>query len=283
MSVFDWIYHLILDKDGDADGAARKLVGILVAGVCFTSAVLLLDILILLIADDHSAGTFGDFFGGVLNPLLGFLTLIAVLMTFVLQKRELSFSVKELRKSSRAMESASKIAAKQLFESRYFSYLELHNVQLNVLLTPASGKSHSIVEDVRVMLIEKIRIMPQDMPRIARWFYSEPTQVKDYFEVLRELLAIIHGAKLGLSESEPYVRMVRSFIPNRLRVLLPVYALGACLGSLSKDPEYAWMVINYQIIDTTMFDFDSDQVSQFAYLCLEQLISDHYDSDVPVS
>ena len=43
-------------------------------------------------------GTFGDYLGGVLNPLFGFLTLIALLITIILQKQELDKTKTELNK-----------------------------------------------------------------------------------------------------------------------------------------------------------------------------------------
>ncbi|EPM7951048.1 hypothetical protein [Vibrio parahaemolyticus] len=44
-------------------------------------------------------GTFGDFLGGVLNPALSFLALIALLLTLLLQNRQAEISVKELQLS----------------------------------------------------------------------------------------------------------------------------------------------------------------------------------------
>lgn len=44
-------------------------------------------------------GTFGDYIGGTLNPILGFLSLIALLYTINLQNNELSLSRKEIKRS----------------------------------------------------------------------------------------------------------------------------------------------------------------------------------------
>lgn len=55
--------------------------------------------------ESHSRwGTFGDFVGGVLGPLLGFLSLIALLLTLVLQNRELEETRNELKQSRLAHE-----------------------------------------------------------------------------------------------------------------------------------------------------------------------------------
>ena len=48
-------------------------------------------------------GQFGDYVGGVLNPIFGFLGLIALLLTLKLQSQELHLSTKELKKSAKAL------------------------------------------------------------------------------------------------------------------------------------------------------------------------------------
>jgi hypothetical protein len=49
-------------------------------------------------------GTFGDFIGGTLNPILSFLALIALLLTIILQSRELEATRDELKRSASAHE-----------------------------------------------------------------------------------------------------------------------------------------------------------------------------------
>ena len=64
------------------------------------------------ISDDPEAwGQFGDFIGGTANPVLSFLTLIALALTIILQSRQLSISSRELeltrdelRRSAKAQE-----------------------------------------------------------------------------------------------------------------------------------------------------------------------------------
>lgn len=47
-------------------------------------------------------GPLGDFFGGILNPLLSFCTFMALLMTIILQQKELSLTRKELNETQKA-------------------------------------------------------------------------------------------------------------------------------------------------------------------------------------
>ena len=72
-------------------------------------------------------GAFGDFVGGVLNPIFGFLALIALLATFALQVRELRISAKELKNSANALLAQNETLAKQSFEATFFQLLRLHN------------------------------------------------------------------------------------------------------------------------------------------------------------
>lgn len=77
---------------------------------------------------------FGDFLGGSLNPFLSFLGLIALLLTIVLQNRELEATREELSRSAeaqinseKALNQQSEILEQQRFESTFFQLVNLHN------------------------------------------------------------------------------------------------------------------------------------------------------------
>ncbi|MGJ0515136.1 MAG: putative phage abortive infection protein [Methylomicrobium sp.] len=79
-------------------------------------------------------GTFGDYIGGTLNPILSFLSLIALLATIVLQSKELKLTRKELKRSASAqvqtkeiLDKQSETLTRQQFESTFFSLLDQHN------------------------------------------------------------------------------------------------------------------------------------------------------------
>lgn len=97
------------------------------------------------ISDDPTAwGQFGDFVGGTANPLLGFLTLIGLLLTIALQgkqldnsNKQLAVSVEELRETRRelaraaqAQENSQKELARQSNASRKSAYLASINLLL---------------------------------------------------------------------------------------------------------------------------------------------------------
>lgn len=54
--------------------------------------------------DSESWGQFGDFVGGTANPILAFLTLNALVLTIILQSKQLSISSRELELSRRELE-----------------------------------------------------------------------------------------------------------------------------------------------------------------------------------
>jgi len=71
-----------------------------------------------------SFGEWGDFFGGVLNPILTFITFMGLLITIVLQQKELRESKKEFRKSADALLDQSDSFRRQNFESTFFKLIE---------------------------------------------------------------------------------------------------------------------------------------------------------------
>ena len=92
-------------------------------------------------------GQVGDFFGGVLNPLLTFLTFIGVLATIFLQREELKETRQEVSRQADALETQLDAIAKQNFEATLFQMLSLHNSNVNELrgkdgnYNPISGRT----------------------------------------------------------------------------------------------------------------------------------------------
>jgi len=63
--------------------------------------------------DFNKMGEWGDFFGGVLNPLLTFLTFMGLLITIILQQKELQQSRKEFKGQKESLEN-------QEFDNKFF-------------------------------------------------------------------------------------------------------------------------------------------------------------------
>ncbi len=86
-------------------------------------------------ADAAPWGQFGDFFGGTLNPIFGFLSVMALLAALVIQGRELRISSQELKNSALALDKQNKAIAHQSFEQTFFSWLQSYRAMLSVVET----------------------------------------------------------------------------------------------------------------------------------------------------
>lgn len=140
------------------------------------------------LGDTDKFGTFGDYFGGTLNPIFGFLTFIGLLLTIWLQqkslevqRKELNASTQELAKSTKALEIQNATMLTQNFEGTFFKMLDRHTQLLqNFKVDDVSG----------VMAIEKMfRLMD-----LVRYDAASP---KEAYEVMYG----VHEQVLG-----PYFR-----------------------------------------------------------------------------
>jgi hypothetical protein len=89
-------------------------------------------------SDNGHWGTFGDYFGGVVNPIVGMLTVFLVLHSIRIQRRELRASLEELAKSNDALISQNSTLSLQNFEQTFFSWLKMYREQIAALRFEAS-------------------------------------------------------------------------------------------------------------------------------------------------
>lgn len=116
--------------DGNDESLAKHLWILFAIAIVAAAAVALFYFIFLgsTISSDHTKwAEFGDFFGGILNPIFGFIGLIALLLTITLQARELKLTRNELSNSSTALASQNDTLLKNNFENSFFQMLRLHN------------------------------------------------------------------------------------------------------------------------------------------------------------
>ena len=77
--------------------------------------------------DSATWGTFGDYLGGTLNPIISFLALIGLLYTIHQQAQEMQATRNELERTAEQQSRQSEIFNLQQFKSTFFSLLEQHN------------------------------------------------------------------------------------------------------------------------------------------------------------
>lgn len=91
--------------------------------------------------DSSTWGTFGDYLGGTLNPIISFLALIGLLYTIHQQAQEMQATREELKQAAEQQRQQveqqsrqSEIFNLQQFESTFFSLLEQHNKIIETLV-----------------------------------------------------------------------------------------------------------------------------------------------------
>lgn len=76
-------------------------------------------------------GQLGDYFGGILNPIIGLGTIFLLLVNLKIQKQELALTRKELASTNDALKTQTELADRQVFEQTFFSWLNNYREIVN--------------------------------------------------------------------------------------------------------------------------------------------------------
>lgn len=253
--------------------------------------------------DTKHWGEFGDYFGGTLNPILSFLSLIALLSTIVLQSKELELTRDELKRSAdvqaatkEVLDKQSETLARQQFETTLSSLLEQHNRILDGLTSPISvgsisgfsGRTYynqkAKVDDV------KSHVFGQgDFGLEVAYYRLESMNFicGPYFRVLYQLLKFIainspnssiskafdadEIKNAEMSEHEKiYSNIVRSFLGYEITQLLAINCY--CSGPDDINWRYKLLIERYAFLEHMPFSLNNTDRSSI----LEKTI-DFYD------
>ncbi|MFK5664413.1 putative phage abortive infection protein [Pseudomonas shirazica] len=101
-------------------------------------------------------GQLGDFVGGILNPLLSFCALVAVLYNLSLQREELALARKDARDAQEIQQKQSAIFERQNFESVFFQLLDVHSrLSSNMSIKLPASASRETGQDAFDVLARK--------------------------------------------------------------------------------------------------------------------------------
>jgi len=225
--------------------------------------------------DSATWGTFGDYLGGTLNPIISFLALIGLLYTIHQQAQEMQATREELKQAAEQQRQQveqqsrqSEIFNLQQFESTFFSLLEQHNKVVERI------EVESIYEELHNIYNKKIDQITTRKPSEelsnshAIKSINQHYELKSYFNLLFQILKFISISLSKNSESNnsedlkitikyfdadnkrskeklsheyinPQERMysdiLRSFIPNIILKLLALNCLT--IDKFSRDNE----------------------------------------------
>jgi len=118
---------------------------LLYGATLFVGAVAMLLIGFLVVAKFHAPpygmsqlGQVGDYFGGILNPAIGLVTIIALFFTIRMQKDELRTAKEDLAETRKILAAQQETANLSRFEATFFSLVKFY---LEVVAAARSGKS----------------------------------------------------------------------------------------------------------------------------------------------
>ena len=154
------------------------------------------------IANDSATwGTFGDYLGGTLNPIISFLALIGLLYTIHQQAQEMQATREELEQAAEQQRRQSEIFNLQQFESTFFSLLEQHNKVVERI------EVESIYEELHNIYNKKIDQITTRKPSEelsnshAIKSINQHYELKSYFNLLFQILKFISISLSKNSES----------------------------------------------------------------------------------
>ena len=151
--------------------------------------------------DSATWGTFGDYLGGTLNPIISFLALIGLLYTIHQQAQEMQATREELKQAAEQQHRQADIFNLQQFESTFFSLLEQHNkVVERIEVESIYEKLHNIYNK-KIDQITKREPSEELSNSHAIKSINQHYELKSYFNLLFQILKFISISLSKNSES----------------------------------------------------------------------------------
>ncbi|HGS5061494.1 TPA: putative phage abortive infection protein [Vibrio parahaemolyticus] len=226
----------------------------------YASFVILSINLLSVFSDEGSFGTFGDFFGGMLNPILTFLMFMGLLITIILQQKELRLTRNELNNSSEALVEQAQTQEKQRFENTFFSLLQQHNELLSEL-------SRNIDDVQSLDSLHRRCMRASNLKEAKATLEKYNVRVGHYFRTLYQLLKLIAtkhpGSKIGMdcsaesisgvavtSDEKFYSNLVRATLGYQITQLVAIN----CYSQDNKYLKFRLLISRYEFLEHMPFE-----------------------------
>ena len=240
----------------------------------------------------EALGQTGDFFGGILNPVFAFLSLLAILSTIKLQSDELKLTREELIRSTIAQEKSEKhfeeqarVLRVQQFENTFFSllnqvnesiknYTRIHGVQdhvsnskynLNTVITYdvivlLSNSLKKIIEDTSGTKgqMDKINNNIENLQKIIIMYDSTVTNI---FMLICRIIKVTDDSEfLSDGEKSEYIEILKIGLDlNILHLLFISY----CQGNGSLWMEFKRLIEKYSFFKYMPFEFTCEVTGKY--------------------
>ena len=163
-------------------------------------------------ADPESWGQFGDYIGGLANPLIALFALLFLARGVQLQDRTLKVTRQELLESR-------ELFKQQQFDSRFFNMVDLlatHHREPGAAEAFAAAR-----ENVRsVFTMNGLESEEHIKMQIAQAVHHHQREISPFVHLLQNIVELLHNQKLPRNEAQSYIWPVRAFItPSEAMVL----------------------------------------------------------------
>ncbi|WP_230600249.1 putative phage abortive infection protein [Vibrio fluvialis] len=269
-SFYKWFNELFSDSRDNKDQLLPKtLATILMIGAAVALVLLLVNLYVLSFTDKSGDfGAFGDFFGGVLNPILTFLTLFGLIATIVIQKQELKLARIEYEKTADALST-------QAVEVTFFNILDLHhkiaeNLKVDINELRERGELVGLAEELISSFVKLSKKSTfegrgafEEILNFVSYNASTPQEVIDryriiqqrhnhvlghYFRNLYQALKIIHSHDESIvsnANKRKYASILRSQLSTKELALLFIN----CLEGVSDKGQFKNLLIEYSMLE----------------------------------
>jgi hypothetical protein len=199
----------------------------------FAIAALVLVLVVNLLAIGKSSfGEWGDFFGGVLNPIFTLLTFTGVLITIVLQQTELRESRAEMRRSADALQEQTKSLQRQNFEATFFQMLSVHTALVSAIDLVDDQNRTTRGRDCFNVFYTRLNKIYRDQLEKSNGKYSDEKVLRLSYKLfwkkhqveLGHYFRYLYNTVRFVNESAfvggPYIRLVRAQLSDQETLLL---------------------------------------------------------------
>jgi uncharacterized membrane protein len=209
-------------------------------------------------------GTLGDFFGGVLNPILTFFTLIALVLTVVMQRMQLRDTKVEVEENSR-------LARLQTFETTFFNLINLHTTTVQELRL-ARGQITATI----------FAVYKSGNPN-ARPTQSSDSKYSNDITGRAVFSEVIHNLQLSLQNAHPTPVKAYSIIQKQHNHVLGKYFrnlyqilefIDEFSGRYIADPQKPSAIPGKRYADILRAQLSTDELILLFYNCVGKMVDD---------
>ncbi|KPL94540.1 hypothetical protein AN168_13410 [Vibrio splendidus] len=294
-----WLDDLFIDSK-DTKKLEKTLFIILIVAVLMIIGVFSYDVAVF---TEGKYGEFGDFFGGVLNPIFTFLTLFGLIVTIVIQRQELRLARREYEKTATALNT-------QAIEVTFFNVIDLHHKIADSLeldlskIEKASKIELALTEFANYWLKKKTvnsfigRPVFDEILEYLSSSDASPTIVVErystiqnehnyilghYFRNLYQALKLIDSHKKDIvteKNKRKYASILRSQLSSKELALLFVN----CLEGVSDSGQFKNLLIEYSMLEHLPIKKVSDDCYLLAgTICVDKAMLAQYRNKIDFS